>query len=52
LFSLNQNKVCYDVSGCLILTFMEPISSYSGGNLCYLQGSFLEGPVLDHHCGP
>jgi hypothetical protein len=33
------------MSECLILPFMEPIFSYSGGNRRYLQGSFLELPV-------
>jgi hypothetical protein len=37
-FIINQNTLCCDMSGCLILTFMEPISSYSGGNRHYLRG--------------
>ena len=38
VYQQSEHTIAATCSGCLILTFMEPISSYSRGNRHYLQG--------------
>lgn len=56
---INQNTLCCDMSGCLILKIVEPISSYSGENRHHLRGpsgvasSGLSSGIIkgSHFCG-